>query len=92
MIELMEQPMYSRPSVYEKETLRWSCGRIKGGVFSDLVFRRCYFEGGGMLCDSPSNRTIIRNVELERCEQRGGALCGVILEDILVTDHPTCGI
>ena len=68
---------------FENQTLTW--GRhMAGRVLRDLVFRKCVFEGGGIVCDDPNHRVIIRNVELDRCEAYGGGLHGVILEDICV--------
>ncbi len=53
-------------------------------VFSDMVFRRCSLDGG-IVCDDASRRAVIRHIELDRCEQSGGAITkGVIFEDIVL--------
>ncbi len=69
--------------VFEKQAVRFDIRHMRHWVFSDLVFRQCSFERGGIICDDPSERVVIRGIELDRCKAYGGTLQGVILEDVL---------
>ena len=57
-----------------------------------LECRQCYFEGCALsVTVDPSKRTLVRNVSLIDCEQRGGSINQAILEDVFVYGLETHG-
>lgn len=59
---------------------RWS-----GRVFEDMTFRRCRFVGCTIAAvRSPKHRTVVRNVEVVRCEQAGCHIGSVVAEEVFV--------
>jgi hypothetical protein len=59
-------------------------------TFSDLEFRRCYFESCRISWTrDPRRRITVRNVQMVDCEQRGCALDAAIVEDVLVDGFKT---
>lgn len=56
-----------------------------GNVYEDLYFKKCTFISSSVsITDDPANRTLVRNVTLERCRVVGSALDCAVVEDVLV--------
>ncbi len=62
-------------------------------TFSDIEFRRCYFESCRLsITREPRLRSTIRNINLLNCEQHGCAVNAAIIEDVLVDGLKTHGL
>jgi hypothetical protein len=77
--------------VFEREEFR-SFYDDGGSVFSDLEFRRCSFVSSGIsITRDTGRRSVIRDVRLLNCEQRGCALETAVVEDVVVDGLKTNG-
>jgi hypothetical protein len=71
--------------VFENQTFRCFYDQDSGAVFSDLEFRDCSFESCRIsITEDPKLRSVVRNVKLVNCSQRGCAIDAAILEDVVV--------
>ena len=62
-------------------------------VYSGVEFVRCRFRSCAVsITEDPHRRTIVRNIRLIKCEQRGGAIDTAIVEDVLVDGLKTNGL
>ena len=67
--------------------------RDSGRVFSDIDFRRCRFQGCGVsITRSPAKRSIVRNVALHGCEQRGCSIHAAVFDSVMVDGLKTNGL
>jgi len=56
-----------------------------GCLYEVLVFRKCKFISSAIsIARDPANRSVVRNVTLERCRRQGSALHCAVIEDVLV--------
>ena len=56
-----------------------------GHVYEDLVLRKCKFLSSGVsLAKDPAQRSVVRNVTLERCRVQRSSLGCAVVEDVLV--------
>ena len=56
-----------------------------GHVYEDLVLRKCKFLSSGVsLAKHPAQRSVVRNVTLERCRVQRSSLGCAVVEDVLV--------
>jgi hypothetical protein len=60
-------------------------------LYENIRFRRCSFEGTGLICARPEKRSHIRGIEIIACEQRSCGMEGPIIENVLVEDFNTHG-
>jgi hypothetical protein len=64
-----------------------------GGIHSDVDFVKCSFRSCGLsVTDDPRHRTVVRNVRLINCEQRGSAVDTAIIENVMVDGLKTNGL
>lgn len=75
----------------KQEFVRW---HDRGGsLYEDMRFVNCWFRSCGIsITRDPAQRTIVRNVELIKCEERGGAIDTAVLEGLLVDGLKTTGL
>lgn len=79
--------------IFAKQEFRAYYDRDSGQTFSDLEFRKCYFQSSAVsITRRPEMRSTVRNVKLVQCEQRGCALEAAIVEDVLVDGFKTNGL
>lgn len=80
-------------TIIERQTFAGVIDRGDAGIVEGLSLRRCYFEGCGLsMTTSPGRRTLVRNVELLRCEQRGCSVDGAVLDTVLIDGLKTHGL
>lgn len=61
-----------------------------GEIYSDVELIRCRFESCGLsVTRDVRRRSTFRNIRLLKCEQRGSAIEGAILEDVFVDGFKT---
>lgn len=78
--------------VFENQTFDSLDDRDSGAVFSDMEFRKCYFESCGLsITLQPSRRSTVRNVQLLDCSQRGCSIYGALFENVLIDGLKTNG-
>ena len=66
--------------------------RDSGAVFDGFEFRHCYFESSFVsMTKNPALRSIIRNVQLVDCAQRGCSVQAAIIENVHVDGFKTNG-
>ncbi|MBI9052146.1 MAG: hypothetical protein JEZ00_22210 [Anaerolineaceae bacterium] len=82
----------------EKKEIKYFSDRNSGNIFSDFIFNNIHFLGSSInyykspaksmglskLLNFQKNRTIIRNIHINQCEQTGCKLHGVIAENIVI--------
>lgn len=60
--------------------------------FANMEFRSCYFQGCALsITHQPSLRSTVRNLNLEKCSQRGCTIFGAIIEDVTINGLTTHG-
>lgn len=78
--------------IFEKRELR-SFYDDGGRVLEDLEFRRCSFVSSAIsITRDPARRSVVRNVKLINCEQRGCTVYTAVLEDIVIDGLRTNGL
>ncbi len=78
--------------VFEDRTFNGVHERRSGKISAGLEFRRCYFQGCDFSAVShPRERTVVRNVRLIDCEERGCSINAAILENVTVDGLKTQG-
>lgn len=78
---------------YNRERFRGLFDRDSGRVFANMSFSRCYFERCGCsISRRPSLRTVIRDVTLIACEQRGCAVETAVLDTVTIDGLKTIGL
>jgi len=64
-----------------------------GHVYEDLVLRKCKFLSSGVsLAKDPAQRSVVRNVTLERCRVQRSSLGCAVVEDVLVDGLQTADL
>lgn len=78
--------------VFENQTIECFYDQDSGAVFSDLEFRGCSFESCRIsMTEDPRLRSVVRNVKIVNCFQRGCAIDAAVLEDIVIDGLATHG-
>ena len=78
--------------VFQDEQFDSFRDRDSGAHFCDLEFRKCYFESCSLsITQKPSLRTVVSNVKLINCVQRGCTLNSAIVENCLIDGLKTNG-
>lgn len=85
--------MIATVQVFEKQRFECFYDQDSGRTFSDLEFRKCYFESCAIsITRDPRLRSTVRNIRLIQCEQRGCTLDAAIVEAVLVDGFKTNGL
>jgi hypothetical protein len=60
--------------------------------FENIELAGCYFESCGLsLVEDPANRTLVRNVNIANCSQRGCVIKAAVFEDVILNGLKTHG-
>lgn len=79
--------------IFDKQKFVHFQDRDSAAVFSDLEFRRCYFESCAIsITLNPKLRSTARNVRFIDCAQRGTTVDCAVVEDVLVDGFKTYGL
>jgi hypothetical protein len=79
--------------VFEKQQFERFYDQDSGRTFSGIEFRKCSFLSSVIsITRDPTLRSTVRDVKLLQCEQRGCALKGAVVEDVLVDGFKTNGL
>jgi hypothetical protein len=77
----------------ENESFVGLFDRASARTFADLELTKCRFEGCGLsVTRSPAQRSIVQNVSLVQCEQRGCIVNGAIFDSVVVDGLKTHGL
>ena len=79
--------------LFERQSFKCFYDQDSGHTFSDIEFRKCYFESCTIsTVRVPHLRSTVRNIKLIGCEQRGCCLDAAIVEDVVVDGLKTNGL
>jgi len=78
---------------FENQEFECIYDRDSAGRFSDLIFDRCLFDNCAFsICETPSARSIARNVQFINCKQKSCTLRSGILENVYIKNLHTNGL